>query len=322
MRADRLLSILLLLQVHQRMTAHDLARRLEVSERTIHRDMEALSAAGVPVTAERGNGGGWSLLGDYRTNLTGLTETEIQALFLAPPASILGDLGLHHASQAGLIKLLASLPSLFRRDAERARQRIYVDVTGWNRAEEAIPALPALQEAIWQEHKLHIFYERGETLVERLVDPLGLVAKGSVWYLVAAVEGQVRSYRVSRVRETRPSELPACRPPDFDLAAYWVQSSADFKASLPSYTITVRADPAILFSMRIAGRYARIEQIDEPGEDGWVPVSIRLQDEQSACEYVVSFGAHIEVIEPPALREKVIQTAKEILAHYAQKVRS
>jgi predicted DNA-binding transcriptional regulator YafY len=151
MRADRLLSILLLLQVHRRMTAHELAKHLEVSERTIHRDMEALSTTGIPVTAERGNGGGWSLLESYRTNLTGLSLSEIQALFLTTPTTILADLGLHKASEAALIKLFAALPSLSRHAAEYARQRIYVDATGWNRAEEAVPTLPTLQEAIWQE---------------------------------------------------------------------------------------------------------------------------------------------------------------------------
>lgn len=319
MRADRLLSILLLLQVHRRMTAHELAKRLEVSERTIHRDMEVLSATGVPVTAERGHGGGWSLLENYRTNLTGLSLAEIQALFLTTPATILADLGLHKASEAALIKLLAALPSLSRRDAEYARQRIYVDATGWNRAEEAVPALPRLQEAIWQEQKLHITYERGETLVERLVDPLGLVAKGSIWYLVAAVEGQLRNYRVSRIREARLSDQSSSRPLDFDLAAYWTQATVDFKESLPRYAATVRVDPSILSYMRLVGRYARIEQVNPPDEDGWVRLSMQFQEEQGACEYVVSFGSRIEVVEPAALREKVIQVAESILTLYAQR---
>ena len=153
MRADRLLSILLLLQVHQRMTTRDLAKRLEVSERTIHRDMEALSTAGIPVAAERGTDGGWFLLEEYRTNLTGLNEAEIQALFVKP-SRLLADLGLGKASEAAFIKLLAALPSMYRRDAEYIRQRIHVDMSGWRRSEEAIPCLPTLQEAIWQERKV------------------------------------------------------------------------------------------------------------------------------------------------------------------------
>jgi len=319
MRADRLLSILLLLQVHRRITAHELAKRLEVSERTIHRDMEALSATGVPVTADRGSGGGWSLLENYRTNLTGLSLAEVQALFLTTPATILTDLGLHKASEAALIKLLATLPSHSQHTAEYARQRIYVDATGWNRAEEMVPALPMLQEAIWQEQKLHIIYERGETLVERLIDPLGLVAKGSVWYLVAAVEDQVRNYRVSRIREARLSDQSSRRPLDFDLAAYWVQATADFKENLPRYAATVRVDPSILSYMRLVGRYTRIERVFPPDEDGWVRLSMQFQEERGACEYVVSFGSQIEVVEPAALREKVIQVAESILTFYSQK---
>src|SRR5829696_4224730 len=154
MRAARLLSILLLLQVHRRMTARTLAERLEVSQRTIHRDMEALSAAGVPVHAERGAGGGWILEGSFRTNLTGLTEPEVQALFVATPPRLLEDLGLDGASDAALVKLLAALPSVSRRDAEYARQRIHVDSGGWRRGDDLIPCLPTLQEAIWQERQV------------------------------------------------------------------------------------------------------------------------------------------------------------------------
>src|SRR5689334_16595189 len=190
MRADRLLSIMLLLQVHRRITARELARRLEVSERTIHRDMDALGAAGIPIYAERGVGGGWALAEAYQTNLTGLNEAEIQALFLATPPQLLADLGLRQAADAALIKLLAALPAISRRDAEFARQRIHVDGAGWLRAREAVPFLAAIQEALWQDRKLRLTYQRADdTTVERLVDPLGLVAKSSVWYLVAGVDG-------------------------------------------------------------------------------------------------------------------------------------
>src|SRR5215217_5286300 len=156
MRADRLLSIVLLLQAHHQMTSRDLASRLEVSERTIHRDMEALSGAGIPIVAARGLGGGWSLLGEYRTSLTGLTETEIQSLFVTTPAKVLTDLRLEKAADGALLKLLACLPSTFRPGAERARQRIHVDVSGWSRREEAVPFLPILQEALWLERKLQM----------------------------------------------------------------------------------------------------------------------------------------------------------------------
>ena len=186
MRADRLLSIVLLLQAHKQMTSRDLASRLEVSERTIHRDMDALSGAGIPVVAARGSGGGWSLLGEYRTDLTGLTETEIQSLFVTKPAKLLADLRLEKAADGALLKLLACLPATFRQGVDRARQRIHVDVSGWSRREEAVPFLPILQEALWLERYVQITYERGEhgEQVQRVIAPFGLVAKGSVWYLL------------------------------------------------------------------------------------------------------------------------------------------
>jgi predicted DNA-binding transcriptional regulator YafY len=320
MRADRLLSIMLLMQVHRRVTARELARRLEVSERTIHRDMEALSMAGVPVFAERGASGGWALVEEYRTNLTGLNKSEIQALFLTKPSRLLADLGLDKASDGAFIKLLAALPAMYRGDAEYARQRIYVDTAGWTRSEEAIPFLPLLQEAVWQGHRLCITYDRGNCdSVERIVDPLGLVAKGSVWYLVAAVDGEVRSYRISRVRDAEVMDGPCVRPKGFDLAAYWEQNTAKFKAALPRYQTTVRVRSEVFPRLLFAGRFAQIEHSDVPDPDGWVKVMLRFDVEEMACEYVLSFGAQMEVLEPPSLREKVIKMAESLLEFYAEK---
>lgn len=319
MRADRLLSILLLLQVHRRLTAGELARRLEVSERTIHRDMDALSGAGVPVLAERGIGGGWMLLEEYRTNLTGLNRAEVQSLFLTKPSRLLADLGLDKASDAAYIKLLAALPTINRGDAEYVRQRIHIDISGWSRSEEAIPFLPLLQDAIWRERKLRFTYRRGGDCdtVERLIDPLGLVAKGSAWYLVGAVDSEIRSYRVSRLQDAIIMDEACIRPEGFDLAAFWEQSTASFKAHLPRYQAVVRVDPAILFRLRYAGRFARIEKIHEPDPDGWVRVAMRFQFEEEACEYVLSFGPRIEVIEPYPLRAKVVSLAESVIKFYA-----
>lgn len=321
MRADRLLSILLLLQVHRRQTARELAQRLEVSERTIHRDMEALSGAGFPVFAERGTGGGWMLVEGYRTNLTGLNKDEIQALFLTKPLRLLADLGLEKASDAALLKLSAALPSAHRDNAEHARQRIHVDVSGWNRSSESIEFLPALQEAVWRERQLKLTYQRGGGCdpVERVIDPLGLVAKGSVWYLVAGVDGEVRSYRVSRVLEIQVTDQPCVRPKRFDLAEYWEQSTASFKANLPQYQATVRVAPETFPMMRFAGRFARIGQADPPDADGWIRVAIRFDVEEMAIEWVLSFGSKMEVVEPETLREKVIAAAQDVISFYAER---
>lgn len=319
MRADRLLSILLLLQVHRRLTARELASRLEVSERTIHRDMDALSAAGFPVFAERGIGGGWMLVEGYRTNLTGLNRDEIQALFLTKPLRLLADLGLKKASDAAFIKLSAALPSMHRESAEHARQRIHVDATGWNHSNESIEFLPLLQEAVWSARKVKFTYERGGgcDTVERLADPLGLVAKGSAWYLVAAVEGETRSYRVSRIVDAKVSDEPCIRPKGFDLAMYWEQSKVSFKAHLPQYLATVRAHPDIFPRLRFAGRFARIANADPPARDGWIKVNVRFDVEEMAVEWALSFGEKMEVSEPASLREKVIAAARSLISFYA-----
>ena len=320
MRADRLLSIVLLLQANHQMTSRDLALRLEVSERTIHRDMEALSGAGIPVTAARGSSGGWSLLGDYRTSLTGLNEAEIQSLFLTKSTKLLADLHLDKAADGALLKLLASLPSTFRQGAERARQRIYIDVSGWSRREEAIPFLPVLQEALWTERKLAIRYERGENCeaVERLISPYGLVAKGSVWYLVGAVEESVRTYRVSRISFARVLDSAAPVPVEFNLAAYWEQSQSTLKSNPPNYLATFWVSPSVLLRLNFAGRFARVKETDEIDGRGWKKVFIGFDVDEMACEYAVSFGPNIEVIEPLALREKVIAMTRSTLAFYSK----
>lgn len=320
MRADRLLSILLLLQVHRRLTAHELAERLEVSQRTIYRDMMALSAAGIPVVAERGVGGGWFLLEGYQTNLTGLNEAEIKTLFLSKPTRLLDNLGLRQASEAALIKLLAALPAMQRRDAESVRQRIHVEAAGWHPSEENVSFLPTLQEAIWQERKLHLSYQRSDgTMVEQLVEPLGLVAKGSVWYLMAAIEGEIYTYRVSRVQSAEVTDQLFVRPQAFNLAICWEQSYANFKAALPRYPATVRVGPAIFSKIRSARGFARVEQVDLSAADaeGWIKVSIVFETEEEACGYVLSFGPQIEVLEPQVLRQKVIHLAEQVVALYS-----
>jgi predicted DNA-binding transcriptional regulator YafY len=302
------------------MTSRDLASRLEVSERTIHRDMDALSGAGIPVVAARGSGGGWSLLGEYRTDLTGLTETEIQSLFVTKPAKLLADLRLEKAADGALLKLLACLPATFRQGVDRARQRIHVDVSGWSRREEAVPFLPILQDALWLERYVQISYERGEhgEQVQRVIAPFGLVAKGSVWYLVGAVDGHVRSYRVSRISQAEMLNERAVVPDDFDLGQYWEQSSSAFKANVPNYVATFWVSPAVWQRLWFAGRFARVTETEEIDARGWRKAVVGFDVEEMACEYAVSFGPYLEVIEPASLREKVITMAQATLEFYKQ----
>lgn len=316
MRADRLLSMLLLLQVHRRMTAGDLARRLEVSERTIHRDMEALSTAGVPVYAERGAGGGWALSDGYQTKLTGLSPTEVSALFLRP-LQVLADLGMERASEAALVKLLAAMDPVFRRDAEHARQRFHVDMSTWRGEGDVAPCLTHLQDGVWQDRRLRIAYEKGDgSLSERVVDPLGLVAKGNRWYLVAQEGEQVKSFRAARVRTAELLEEPALRPEGFDLAAYWAQSKTDFVAALPRYQAAVRAHPVALRRMRFSDRFARVERVDPPDEAGWQVVALRFDSEEEAAAFAMGFGPQVEVLEPAGLRQRVVEMARSLLEFY------
>jgi predicted DNA-binding transcriptional regulator YafY len=320
MRADRLLSIMLLLQIYRRLTAAELARRLEVSERTIHRDMDALSIAGVPVVAERGAGGGWALVEGYRTNLTGLNDAEIRSLFTAAtPSRLLSDLSLDKAADAAHVKLLASLPEASRALAEYARQRIHVDAAGWGSGEERAPHLRTIQEAVWQGRRLHFAYARGceQPDAELTVDPLGLVAKGGVWYLVASVEGDVRSYRVSRVRSARLSDEEASRPEGFDLAAHWAASIARFKTEMPRYFATLRAHKSVVPMLYYAGRFSRVEEASEPDAEGRATVRMRFQFEEDACGLALGFGTKVEVLEPVSLRAKVLEMAKRVAEFYA-----
>jgi predicted DNA-binding transcriptional regulator YafY len=319
MRAERLLSILMLLQRYRQMTARELSERLEVSERTIYRDLEALSASGVPVYAERGAGGGWFLPEEYRASLPALSEAELRALVLVNPQRLLADLGLEQVAETALTKLVAGLPPPSRRTAQEAWERLYVDFSGWNRSSEAIPLMRPIQEAVWQERKLLMTYQRANgELVERLVDPLGLVAKGNVWYLVATVNGDARTYRVSRVQKARVTSQVAARPDDFDLAEYWEQAEVEFKANLPRYPVLLRVDPSIVTRVRYGGRYARVEEIGEPEADGWMTIRMLFELEEDACAFALGFGPCLEVVEPVALREQVIALAQQTVARYAR----
>jgi predicted DNA-binding transcriptional regulator YafY len=317
MRADRLLSILLLLQTRGQVTARELSERLEVSPRTIHRDMEALSVAGVPVYARRGSGGGWVLPDGYRTETAGLNEAEVRAIFLANPQRLLTDLGLKGAAEQGLIKLLSTLPSAHRHDAEQIRQRLYIDVSSWRSGEEAVPLLPQLHAALLDDRRIRMTYARpGAEPAERIIDPLGLVAKGTVWYLIAHTNGDARTYRVSRISQVEVLDEPVTRPPDFDLAAHWQSSKADFVERLPQYRFTALVQAGALDDLRQAGRWSRIESIGPEQPDGRCLVTIRSERQVDALGLALSFGAALEVLEPAELRALVLSELEQALARY------
>ncbi len=318
MRADRLLSILLTLQSEGKVKAGELARRLEVSSRTVYRDLDALTAAGVPVYAEPGPTGGVALLDGYRTQLTGLNRGELQTLFFGKPAALLRDWGLSGTADAALLKLPASLPAPARAGATSARGLLHIDTTGWARRRDAVPLLPELYDALVQGRRVRLRYARSDKTVTRLASPLGLVAQGSVWYLIAVTDGETRTYRVSRIEELESTADTFTRPADFDLAAYWEASKKAFRAALPRYPVTVRAEADIAQRLRTAGRYTRVTAEDPaPDGRGRVTLTMLFEVEREACEYLLSFGPAVEVLDPPELRGQIAGLAQATAKLYA-----
>ena len=325
MRADRLLSLLLLLQARGRMTAQAMAEELEVSVRTIYRDIDALSTAGVPVYAERGPGGGCTLVDGYRTSLTGLTKDEVRALFMLSIPTSLDELGVGQELKTALLKLSAALPAARRQEEERVRQRIYLDWTGWSQPEEPVPHLQTMRQAVWEDRKLHLTYpvQVGPYVkqFERRVDAYGLVAKAGVWHLVCVGEGRTRVQRVSQVLDAHMTDECFERPVDFDLAAFWESWCARQEENRPSYPVTVRASPALIpllplyFGERI---HEALVQAGPPDAEGWITLTLPFERLEAARERILGFGRAVEVLEPAALRQSVVDFARQIVAFYAR----
>jgi predicted DNA-binding transcriptional regulator YafY len=310
MRADRLLSVLLLLQANGKMTVRQVARRLEVSQRTAYRDLEALSAAGVPVLALRGSRGGWQLDEQWRTRVPGLDEAELRALLMAQPR-VIGDAPLAAAAERALDKLMAAMPVPLRARAAFIRQRLYVDTSGWRGVAEDLSFLPVVQDAISRDRKLAIQYRKANReIVDRTVDPLGVVAKGMTWYLVANTAEGFRTFRVSRIDKATILDVPVQRPHGFDLAAHWKSSTEKFRESRPRYKITIRLEPRAAEDFMI---WRRAKRVGAPDTDGWVTLNAEFDDEEHACFMVQGLGPRAEVIEPQSLRERVVAGATALL---------
>ncbi|MCT2196914.1 YafY family transcriptional regulator [Paenibacillus sp. p3-SID1389] len=317
MRADRLLNLLLLLQNRGKMSSRQLAELLEVSERTIVRDIEALSAAGIPVYAERGSRGGWVLADSYRTNLTGMRPEEIVSLLLTNHNELLKDLGIQGDFQAAYQKLLAAAPAPIRQDAEMIRERLHIDGAGWHASEEAFPWLAAVQEAVWTQRKLRIRYRKEDDVTERIIHPLGLIAKRNVWYVAAEQEpnGELRTFRISRLEEASLLEETFVRPDGFDLAAYWEQSTTRFKSELPRYLARIRTNETGLSQLR-RERFIKVLHTEGPDNQGQILAEIDLQTLDWACGVILRNGRDVEVLEPQELRERVKSEAQAILTLY------
>ncbi|AUX42995.1 transcriptional regulator [Sorangium cellulosum] len=321
MRADRLLTLMLLLQQakNRQLTAEDLAGRLQVSARTIYRDLDALSAAGVPVYAHRGPNGGIALLEGWQTSLTGLTQAEVQALSAVAAPGALADIGLSGPLQSALIKLAAGLPVVQRSAAEHARQRLHVDSSGWFQGREVVPHLDMLREAVWGDRKVWLSYRDFDGAAsERVVEPYGLVLKADRWYLVAGAERGPSVFRGARVEGARLLDEGFARPEGFDLAAFWKAWCQRFAERRASYVATLRVTEEgeeALRKIRPAGEHERWGR-GAPARGGARTVTVDFERESIAVAQIVGLGRGVEVVAPEALRARLGAIAADLAAVY------
>ncbi|MCK9896634.1 YafY family protein [Frankia sp. AgB32] len=331
MRASRLLSVLMLLQTRGKLTARQIAEELAVSVRTVHRDLESLAEAGVPVVADRGAAGGYRLLAGYRTRLTGLTADEADSLFLAGLPTAADDLGLGALAATAELKLLAALPEPLRERAGRARARFHLDAPGWFRGTEDTPALADVAAAVWSQRRVRVVYQRWRTPreVERLLEPLGVVLKSGTWYLVAAASPaappdgsstEPRTYRVGRILSLTMTDDRFDRPADFDLAAYWTTWTARYEAGVYRAQATIRLSPTGLamapYRLPPAVSRAIADTAGKPEPDGWVRAHIPIESVRHATGELLTLGPDLEVLDPPDLRAALIHAARALATLY------
>jgi len=313
MRASRLLSILMVLQTRGRVTAEALAAEFEVSVRTIYRDIEELSAADVPVYADRGPNGGFQLLDGYRTKLTGLSPAGAETLFLAGLPGPAAELGLADVLTAAQLKLTAALPERARATANRVAARFHLDPVGWFRSADEARLLPAIAKAVWNETCLDIRYNRrGAGSVIRKLQPLGLVLKAGIWYLVARVKEQPRTYRVSNILEMSVRDECFERPKDFDLVGFWTMSSRAYEVRLYRSEAVLRVSPSGMPKLNLLGSViaqAVAETAAPSDRHGWVRVVIPIESIEQAAADLLRLGIDAEVLEPPELRSRIAETA-------------
>ncbi|HEY7902066.1 MAG TPA: WYL domain-containing protein [Casimicrobiaceae bacterium] len=321
MRASRLLSILLRLQAHGRSTAAEMARVLEVSERTVFRDIDQLSAAGIPVIADRGRTGGFRLTDGFRTQLTGLTEREAETLFLAGLPGAVAQLGLGELMAMARAKLMAAMPAGAR--AERIATRFHLDATGWFRAADPVAHLPVLARAVFDARFLRFEYGGTADGAARKVGPLGLVLKAGIWYLVAQKGAACRTYRVGRIANAVALDEPYARPADFDLAAWWSNASRDYERGSYRDSATIRLSPRGRAQLELLGPYvmeAAAASAGKPDRDGWMRCTIPIESFVHGIGELMRLGADVEIVSPPALRAQMAQALRDTLRRYPRRV--
>ncbi|MES2444011.1 MAG: WYL domain-containing protein [Pseudomonadota bacterium] len=313
MRASRLLAILILLQLRVRLTAEALAEEFEVSVRTIYRDIDSLSAAGIPVYGERGPGGGFQLLDGYRTRLTGLASDEAEAMPMIGLPGPAAALGLGAAASRARGKLMASLAPAMSEDAGRMSARFHLDSVDWYREEAPVTHLPALARAVLDQRVAAMTYESWTATGDWTVEPLGLVLKAGGWYLVAQGGGKVRLFNVAMIHALRVGEARFERPAGFDLATWWADELARFEAGLRPGVATVRATPLGMKRLAQLGAYAA--KAVRAAEDGVVRLPIETMEQAAVA--LLGIGPELEVLDPPELRAQLRTLAEAIAARAA-----
>lgn len=314
------MSLLLLLQTKGRMTAQALADELEVSVRTIYRDVESLHAAGVPLYGDAGPSGGYQLLDGYRTRLTGLTEQEAESLFLAGLPGAAADLGLGDAVSAAQLKLMAALPSSMRDRASRMAERFHLDAPAWYYEAEPAPFLGLVADAVWRSRLLEVSYRRWRAPEEvtRVLRPLGLVLKAGRWYLVALGSSRISTYRVSQIQAATVLEESFERPSGFDLAAHWAASLEDFQARQFTGEAVIRLSRRGFesFPSNVVPAVARAAEESAVDDDGWVRVTIPIESIGHATGMLLRMGGEVEVLAPDELRSHVAEVVRRLASLY------
>lgn len=323
MRADRLLSLLMLLQTRGKMPARALAAELEVTERTIYRDIEALEMAGVPIYAEPGRYGGYALVDRYRTSLTGLSEGEVRALFMLSIPAPLAELGVTQELKAALLKLTAALPAARRGDEAHVRDRFYLDAVGWEHDGGPTPHLRVIHEAVWQDRRLVVKYRPiFSAEIEQTVDPYGLVVKAGEWYLVFAHRDRIRARRVGEFMDVRLTAESFTRPPDFTLEAFWKAWCAERAERHQQFHVRVRIAPgAREWLAYYLGSRARdaLAHAGPPDAEGWFTLDLTFDGLETARARLLPLGGAVEVLEPDALRLSMADFAEQTLRVYRPK---
>jgi predicted DNA-binding transcriptional regulator YafY len=321
MRASRLVCLLLLLQVRGRMTAQQLADELEVSVRTIYRDVQSLGAAGIPLYGDPGDGGGYQLLDGYRTRLTGLTAGEAEALFLAGLPGAAAELGLGTVMATAELKLQAALPAELRERAARIRERFHLDAPGWYQDGDSSPYLAAVADAVWNQWRIKVRYRRWAepTDVTRTLEPYGVVLKAGRWYLVARSAGRLRTYRVNQILGLTTVNERFDRIAGFDLPGYWDASVTDFLATLYRGEATIRLSAAGRDRIRelssaVAAAVARTATAAD--DQGWITAVVPIESAEHAHGEFLRLGADIEVLSPEELRDRMRRTARSLSDMY------